>query len=145
MAPSYCPIRVVAATFSILLAITTVNSIGVNYGTLGDNLPPPALVAQFLKEKTTIDRVKTFNVNPDILRAFAKTGIPVTVTIPNDEIPGLTDVHNARRWVSANIKPFYPRRRYNISWWETRSSTGVRKTSETILWPPCKQSTRLSN
>ncbi|KAL0321961.1 UNVERIFIED_CONTAM: Glucan endo-1,3-beta-glucosidase [Sesamum calycinum] len=108
MAPSYCPIRVVAATFSILLAITTVNSIGVNYGTLGDNLPPPAQVAQFLKEKTTIDRVKTFNVNPDILRAFAKTGIPVTVTIPNDEIPGLTDVHNARRWVSANIKPFYP-------------------------------------
>ncbi|KAL3632551.1 hypothetical protein CASFOL_025535 [Castilleja foliolosa] len=29
--------------FLPLSAAVTVNSIGVNYGTLGDNLPPPAL------------------------------------------------------------------------------------------------------
>ncbi|KAL0401386.1 UNVERIFIED_CONTAM: Glucan endo-1,3-beta-glucosidase [Sesamum latifolium] len=75
---------------------------------LGNNLPPPAQVAQFLKEKTIIDGVKIFNVNHDILRAFANTGIHVTVTVPNDQIPNLTVVRNARRWVATNIKPFYP-------------------------------------
>ncbi|KAK4431190.1 Glucan endo-1,3-beta-glucosidase [Sesamum alatum] len=108
MAVPYCPIMLAAATLILLAAVTTVHSIGVNYGTLADNLPPPAQVAQFLKEKTIIDRIKIFDANPDILRAFANTGIPVTVTVPNGEIPNLTDVHNARRWIVANIKPFYP-------------------------------------
>ncbi|KAL2509754.1 Glucan endo-1 [Forsythia ovata] len=54
-----------------------------NYGTLGNNLPPPAQVAQFFKDKSTIDRIKIFDVNPDILRAFAGTRIFVTVTVPN--------------------------------------------------------------
>lgn len=91
--------------------ITAVNSIGVNYGTLGDNLPPPAQVAQFLKDKTYIDRIKIFDTNPEILRAFADTGILVSVTVPNGEIPSLTDLRSARRWVDTHIKPFYPRTR----------------------------------
>ncbi|KAK6135865.1 hypothetical protein DH2020_030352 [Rehmannia glutinosa] len=105
-----------AATAALLLlatAITAVHSIGVNYGTLGDNLPPPSQVAQFLKEKTTIDRIKIFDANPDILRAFANTGILVAVTVPNDLIPSLTDVGYARRWIEANIKPFYPQTKIN--------------------------------
>ncbi|KAL0388144.1 UNVERIFIED_CONTAM: Glucan endo-1,3-beta-glucosidase [Sesamum radiatum] len=101
------------AAVLLLSLLTAVQSIGVNYGTLGDNLPPPAQVAQFLKEKTTIDRIKIFDVNPDILRAFANTGILVAVTIPNGEIPALTDVGYARRWVAANIQPFYPATKIN--------------------------------
>lgn len=85
-----------------------VNCIGVNYGTLGNNLPPPAEVARFLKEKTFIDRVKIFDANPDIIRAFANTGILLTITVPNGDIPSLTNLDNARRWIDANIKPFYP-------------------------------------
>ncbi|KAM7499271.1 hypothetical protein LguiA_023685 [Lonicera macranthoides] len=92
----------------LLQSLTTINSIGVNYGTLGDNLPPPSQVAQFLKDKTIIDRIKIFDVNPEILRAFANTGISVTVTVPNGEIPNLTNIRYARRWVNANVKPFYP-------------------------------------
>ncbi|XP_073033198.1 glucan endo-1,3-beta-glucosidase-like [Primulina eburnea] len=102
-----------AAVFVALLQITAVHCIGVNYGTLGDNLPPPAQVAAFLKDKTTIDRIKLFDVNPDILRAFADTGILVAVTVPNGEIPSLTNVRYARRWVAENIKPFYPRTKIN--------------------------------
>nr|GLL40260.1 glucan endo-1,3-beta-glucosidase [Ipomoea trifida] len=86
----------------------------VNYGTLGDNLPPPAEVARFLKEKTVIDRIKIFDVNPDILRAFAGTGILVTVTVPNGEIIPLKDGGYAAQWVAANIKPFYPATKINI-------------------------------
>ncbi|KAL4576267.1 hypothetical protein LXL04_012359 [Taraxacum kok-saghyz] len=83
-------------------------SIGVNYGTLGDNLPPPSEVAHFLKTRTTIDSIRIFDVNTTIIKAFAGTGILVSVTVPNGDIPSLTDARNARRWIDANIKPFYP-------------------------------------
>ncbi|KAL4556883.1 hypothetical protein LXL04_035049 [Taraxacum kok-saghyz] len=92
----------------LLLVAPAVNSIGVNYGTLGDNLPPPATVARFLKTNTIIDRIRIFDVNPDIIKAFAGTDILVSVTVPNGDIPSLTDPWNARRWVNSNIKPFYP-------------------------------------
>ncbi|KAL8539035.1 hypothetical protein ACS0TY_000869 [Phlomoides rotata] len=107
------PTRVAAAALLLLAAVTAVHSIGVNYGTLGDNLPPPSQVAQFLKDKTTIDRIKIFDVNPDILRAFANTDILVAVTVPNGEIPNLTKVRYARRWVVTHIKPFYPQTKIN--------------------------------
>nr|XP_043617955.1 glucan endo-1,3-beta-glucosidase-like [Erigeron canadensis] len=92
----------------LLLLAPVVSSIGVNYGTLGDNLPPPATVAQFLKSNTIIDRVRIFDFNPDVIKAFANTNILVSVTVPNGDIPSLTDPWNARRWVDTNIKPFYP-------------------------------------
>ncbi|KAF8030885.1 hypothetical protein BT93_D0164 [Corymbia citriodora subsp. variegata] len=82
--------------------------IGVNYGTVADNLPPPPQVANFLKTKTTIDRVKIFDANHNILRAFAGTGIAVTVTVGNSDIVSLSKLPAARSWVSANILPFYP-------------------------------------
>ncbi|KAI3751361.1 hypothetical protein L2E82_22445 [Cichorium intybus] len=92
----------------LLLLAPAVNSIGVNYGTLGDNLPPPATVAHFLKSNTIIDRIRIFDVNPDMIKAFAGTDILVSVTVPNGDIPSLTDPWNARRWIDTNIKPFYP-------------------------------------
>ncbi|KAM3268361.1 glucan endo-1,3-beta-glucosidase [Capsicum chacoense] len=91
-----------------------VSSIGVNYGTLGNNLPPPSQVAQFLKDKTIIDKIKIFDLNPDILRAFANTGISVTVTVPNGEIPKLLDIGYAKSYVDANIKPFYPQTKIDV-------------------------------
>ncbi|KAI4352129.1 hypothetical protein L6164_006410 [Bauhinia variegata] len=91
----------------------TAYSIGVNYGTLGDNLPPPAEVANFLKTRTTIDRVKIYDVSPQILQAFANTGISVTVTAPNGDIASLTDINFARQWVQTHIKPFHPQTKIN--------------------------------
>ncbi|KAH0673435.1 hypothetical protein KY284_024522 [Solanum tuberosum] len=87
---------------------------GVNYGTLGNNLPPPSQVAQFLKDKTIIDKIKIFDVNPDILKAFANTNISITVTIPNGEIPKLLDIGYAKSYVEANIKPFYPQTKIDV-------------------------------
>ncbi|KAK4768983.1 hypothetical protein SAY86_027133 [Trapa natans] len=82
--------------------------IGVNYGTVADNLPHPAQVAAFLKSRTTIDRVKIFDANPDILRAFAGTGIAVTVTVGNGDVIPLSKLPAAQSWVSSNILPFHP-------------------------------------
>ncbi|XP_076903807.1 glucan endo-1,3-beta-glucosidase-like [Bidens hawaiensis] len=92
----------------LVLVIPATTAVGVNYGTLGDNLPPPSEVAHFLKTRTIIDRIRIFDVNTDIIKAFANTGILVSVTLPNGDIPSLTDPRTARRWVSTNIKPYYP-------------------------------------
>ncbi|KAJ9539971.1 hypothetical protein OSB04_026477 [Centaurea solstitialis] len=92
----------------LLLLPAAVYSIGVNYGTLGDNLPPPSEVAHFLKTRTIIDRIRIFDVNHTIIKSFAGTGIFLSVTLPNGDIPSLTDPRNARRWIDTNIRPFYP-------------------------------------
>lgn len=97
----------------VVQLFTGVGAIGVNYGTVADNLPPPAQVAQFLKTKTTIDRVKIFDMNPDIIRGFANTGILISVTVPNGDIPGLADPRAAIRWVATNIKPYYPQTKFH--------------------------------
>ncbi|KAM2031121.1 hypothetical protein FF2_041669 [Malus domestica] len=83
-------------------------SIGVNYGTMASDLPPPAKVAHFLLESTIINRVRLFDTNPDILRAFAHTGIAVTITIPNDQIPHLTKIRSAQQWLKTNVQPHIP-------------------------------------
>lgn len=107
-------LRGISAAFLILLQISTAAyAIGVNYGTLANNLRPPAEVVNFLKTKTKIDRVKLFDANPDILRAFAGSGILVTVTVGNGEIPALTNLDAARQWVATHIAPFHPQTRIN--------------------------------
>jgi hypothetical protein len=92
----------------LAIAAPLTTAIGVNYGTKGDNLPPPATVAAFLANRTIIDRVKLFDNNPDIVRAFAGTGISVMVTAANGDIPGLATKEGAAAWVAANVAPYYP-------------------------------------
>lgn len=87
---------------------TTTTAIGVNYGMAADNLPPPSVVANFIKTQTVFNSVKLFDANPDVLRAFANTGISLTVTIGNGDIPALTNTVAARRWVAQHISPFHP-------------------------------------
>ncbi|GMI76455.1 hypothetical protein HRI_001314800 [Hibiscus trionum] len=100
------------AGISLFLALTLVGgvggTIGVNYGTLADNLPPPRKVAEFLMESTVINHVRLFHANPEFLRAFAHTGIAVTVTVPNDQIPDLTKLNFAQQWVEDYIQPHTP-------------------------------------
>lgn len=83
-------------------------TIGINYGTVADNLPPPAQVADFLLQSTIINRVRLFDANPDILKAFAHTGIAITVTVPNNQIPRLTKLSFAQQWVKTSIVPHVP-------------------------------------
>ncbi|CAN1808670.1 Glucan endo-1,3-beta-glucosidase [Linum perenne] len=92
----------------LLLPPPATAAIGVNYGTTANNLPPPSQVASFLRSKTTIDRIKLFDANPDILRAFSGTGISVTVTIPNADVPSVAKLPAAQSWIAANVSPFHP-------------------------------------
>ncbi|CAN0909506.1 Glucan endo-1,3-beta-glucosidase [Linum grandiflorum] len=102
-----------AAAVVLITLPATASAIGVNYGTIADNLPPPSQVANFITTQTIIDSVKIFDANPDILRAFANTNVKVTVTVGNGDIPALADAQAARQWVAANIKPYYPATKIN--------------------------------
>ncbi|KAI7735859.1 hypothetical protein M8C21_014162, partial [Ambrosia artemisiifolia] len=83
-------------------------NIGVNYGTVADNLPPPSQVARFLLDNTIINRVKIYDANQEILQAFAHTGIQVTVAVPNNLIPHLAHLKYSQQWVKTNIAPHVP-------------------------------------
>ncbi|CAA2968997.1 glucan endo-1,3-beta-glucosidase [Olea europaea subsp. europaea] len=103
--------KFLAFIFSLLLSIYirgADGSIGVNYGTVANNLPSPEHVAHFLLESTIINRVRLFDANPEMLKAFAHTGIAITVTVPNDQIPHFTKLNYAQQWVKAYIVPHLP-------------------------------------
>ncbi|XP_012572528.1 glucan endo-1,3-beta-glucosidase isoform X2 [Cicer arietinum] len=107
------PFHLLLLLFLRLSTAATTNTIGVNYGTVADNLPPPSTVATFLKSQTTINHIKLYDANPDILRAFANTGISVTVTAANGDIPSLSKLPSAKSWITTNILPYHPKTIFN--------------------------------
>ncbi|KAJ7563218.1 hypothetical protein O6H91_03G101300 [Diphasiastrum complanatum] len=83
------------------------NSIGVNYGQVANNLPS-VQQAVTLVRSTTIGKIKLYDANATILRAFANTNIQVTVGIANDHISSLTNPTSARSWINDNVSPYLP-------------------------------------
>ncbi|KAJ7560802.1 hypothetical protein O6H91_04G147000 [Diphasiastrum complanatum] len=84
------------------------SAVGVNYGRVADNLPPPAQVAQLLQSQG-IGKVKLYDADPATLQAFGNTGIEMAVMAPDGLIPSFaSDANQALSWVTANIVPFIP-------------------------------------
>ncbi|XP_012071830.2 glucan endo-1,3-beta-glucosidase 7 [Jatropha curcas] len=96
---------------SLLQAVSTANSqsfIGVNYGQVADNLPPPSATAKLL-QSTAIQKVRLYGSDPAIIKALANTGIGITIGASNGDIPSLaSDPNFAKNWVNTNVVPFYP-------------------------------------
>ncbi|XP_068640429.1 glucan endo-1,3-beta-glucosidase 12-like [Aristolochia californica] len=103
------PLSAILLAISVLLlAAGDVSSVGINYGTLGDNLPPPKKVAQML-QSTLIDKVKIYDTDPDILDAFANTGIDLVVAVENDRVANLSrNFDAADHWLTSRLSPFLP-------------------------------------
>lgn len=92
----------------LLCLFPAVSSVGVNYGTLGNNLPPPKKVAQLL-QSTLIDKVKIYDTNPEILEAFSNTGIDLIVAVENYHVSNISsDVAAADEWFATRVAPFIP-------------------------------------
>ncbi|KAF9588624.1 hypothetical protein IFM89_013711 [Coptis chinensis] len=87
----------VLLTFVITFFIGVQGTIGVNYGTVVNDLPPVEEVAHFLLQKTIINCVRLFDANPSTLRAFAHNGIEVTIIVPNEQIPDLAKLSFAQQ------------------------------------------------
>ncbi|XP_062208053.1 lichenase-2-like [Phragmites australis] len=79
-------------------------SVGVCYGTSGDNLPPASTVVGMLRDNGfTI--VRLYWPDPAALGALGGSGIRVVVGAPNDVVPTLASSESAAvEWVRQNIE-----------------------------------------
>ncbi|KAI7729727.1 hypothetical protein M8C21_020932 [Ambrosia artemisiifolia] len=100
------------ATFLLLLHAAVVarsqSYIGVNYGRVADNLPPPSATAKLL-QTTSFEKVRLYEADSSIIKALANTNIGITIGAANDAIPPMAaDVSFAKTWIGANVLPYYP-------------------------------------
>ncbi|KAI3818446.1 hypothetical protein L1987_12253 [Smallanthus sonchifolius] len=90
-----------------LSGIGFVESLGINYGQVGNDLPLPNKVLQLLKS-LKVTKTRIYDTNPDILNAFAGSGVELIVTVENDMLATLMDPQQALQWVTTRIKPYFP-------------------------------------
>ncbi|WZZ59373.1 hypothetical protein YC2023_059480 [Brassica napus] len=84
-----------------------VSSLGINYGQVGDNLPPPNKVLQLLSS-LNINKTRIYDTNPQVLTSFANSNIELFVTVENEMLPSLVDPQKALQWVTSRMKPYFP-------------------------------------
>ncbi|CAN6322787.1 unnamed protein product [Urochloa humidicola] len=82
--------------------------IGINYGEVADNLPPPSSTARLL-QSTTISKVRLYGTDPAVVSAFAGTGISLLLGATNGDIPNLaSSPAAAAAWVAAHVPSTSP-------------------------------------
>ncbi|KAF5200840.1 Glucan endo-1,3-beta-glucosidase [Thalictrum thalictroides] len=82
-------------------------SLGINYGQVGNNLPTPdKVLALFTSLRITKTRI--YDTNPQVLTAFANSNIDLIVTVENEMLAVLVDPQQALNWVETRIKPYFP-------------------------------------
>ncbi|KAK9093437.1 hypothetical protein Syun_028348 [Stephania yunnanensis] len=93
-----------SSDFGLLQRVT---SLGINYGQVGNNLPAPEKVIALLTS-LKINRTRIYDTNPQVLTAFANSGIDLIVTVENEMLSTIIDPQQALNWVLTNIKPYFP-------------------------------------
>ncbi|XP_062198497.1 probable glucan endo-1,3-beta-glucosidase A6 isoform X2 [Phragmites australis] len=82
------------------------HGIGVNYGRVADDIPPPRRSVELLRAAGA-GSVKIYDANPGVLRALAGTRLPVSIMVPNEIIPNVAAAAAAAdRWVAENLVPY---------------------------------------
>ena len=82
--------------------------IGVNYGQVADNLPPPEATAKLI-QTTAIEKVRLYGADPAMIKALANTGVGIVIGAANGDIPVMAaDPNFAKSWINTNVIPFYP-------------------------------------
>nr|XP_043615339.1 glucan endo-1,3-beta-glucosidase 7 [Erigeron canadensis] len=105
---TFFPVLLLLLLFYVAAIARSQSYIGVNYGTIADNLPPPSATAKLL-ESTSIGKVRLYGADPSILKALANTNIEITIGAANSDIPPMaTDLNYAKSWLSSNVLPYYP-------------------------------------
>ncbi|KAK7391853.1 hypothetical protein VNO78_20276 [Psophocarpus tetragonolobus] len=97
--------------FLIILFITgvarSVASIGINYGQIANNLPSSDDAVELVKS-IGATKVKLYDADPNVLKAFANTGVEVMVGLGNEYLTKMKDPKQAQAWIKANLQPYLP-------------------------------------
>ncbi|XP_022733831.1 glucan endo-1,3-beta-glucosidase 11-like isoform X2 [Durio zibethinus] len=98
---------------SIILSISAclfpimVNSVGINYGQIANNLPTPENVVPLVKS-IGATKVKLYDADPRVLSAFANTGVEFIVGLGNEYLDKMRDPNKAQAWVQQNVQAHLP-------------------------------------
>ncbi|CAN6295786.1 unnamed protein product [Urochloa humidicola] len=98
---------VVALALAPAADATSASLVGINYGRVGNNLPPPQSVLPLL-EGLGIGRVRMYDADPAVLRAFSRTGVELVIGVPDESLAAVADPGGAAQWLKQNILPFLP-------------------------------------
>ncbi|XP_051217220.1 glucan endo-1,3-beta-glucosidase 14 [Lolium perenne] len=99
--------------FTILLAapaheaVAAALSIGINYGQMGDNLPSPSRVSSLVRSMQ-VSKVKLYDADQNVLRAFLNTGVEFVIGIGNENVSAMLDPATAQAWVQHHVRPYLP-------------------------------------
>lgn len=81
-------------------------NVGVNYGTQGNNLPPPSAVVGMYK-RLNVGKMRLFEPLPAVLEALRGSGIEVSLGIRNEDLQGMASNPAAvDSWIAANMQPY---------------------------------------
>ncbi|KAK9697040.1 hypothetical protein RND81_08G011100 [Saponaria officinalis] len=103
-------IFVLLSIFSVIPefgTISRVQSLGINYGQVGNNLPPPETVIKLIKS-IGLKKARIYDTNPQVLTAFANSDVELIVTIENNMLETLRNPQQSLAWVNAHIRPYFP-------------------------------------
>ncbi|KAJ6815545.1 putative glucan endo-1,3-beta-glucosidase A6 [Iris pallida] len=90
---------------------TYFRSLGVNFGTLGNDLPSSSVSVSRIRHLRA-GGVKIYDANPDTLRALSGVRIPVAIMLPNQLISAVSSNQSAAdSWLASSLLPFYPKTR----------------------------------
>ncbi|XP_062074714.1 glucan endo-1,3-beta-glucosidase 11 [Humulus lupulus] len=92
---------------SVFLFPLMVTSLGVNYGQIANNLPSPNDVVPLVKSLGAT-KIKLYDADSRVLKAFANSGIEIMVGLGNEYLTKIQDPNNARDWVKSNVQCYLP-------------------------------------
>ncbi|KAF9594698.1 hypothetical protein IFM89_034483 [Coptis chinensis] len=99
---------VVLVTASLTITGAQTTGVGVCYGRLGNDLPPPAEVVA-LYRKQNIGSMRIYDPNQEVLQALRDSNIELMLGVPNEDLQTLaSDASAASRWVQTNVRSFWP-------------------------------------
>ncbi|XP_076957942.1 glucan endo-1,3-beta-glucosidase 11-like [Bidens hawaiensis] len=106
MEDSHCTAKFLLFITGIVLP-AMVFSVGINYGQIANNLPSPEHVVPLVKS-IGATRVKLYDADPKVLKAFASSGVEFIVGLGNEYLSKMTDPANAQAWVKSNVQAYLP-------------------------------------
>ncbi|KAL2325259.1 hypothetical protein Fmac_024317 [Flemingia macrophylla] len=89
------------------LVLASVASIGINYGQIANNLPSQDQAVALVKS-IGATKVKLYDADPRVLKAFANTGVELMVGLGNEYLARIRDPNKAQAWIKSNLQPYLP-------------------------------------
>jgi exo-beta-1,3-glucanase (GH17 family) len=92
------------STFSV---VQIEGGIGINYGQIANNLPPPSRVA-YLLQSLNISRVKLYDADPKVLNAFSNSNVDFIIGLGSESLQNMADPIKAQNWIQQNLQLHLP-------------------------------------